>query len=1053
MPRVAHIAASFAIVLMAYWAYALVAVPWIEPAADPGPSRSSSTPTAMPLQDQRGKEWAALFPPGAWERKDPEVLTIDQAQLLMPTMQNYESKGNGRVQIRPCTIIFTPEGIEDPAERIARSVVMEAPDGAIFQFDPSFDPSKLKTGQFRGGELPGRVTIRSRGKSPDGQDSLNVVTRNVKMTEYDITTPEAVEFRLGPHFGRGRQLHMRLLPREDGSRGNQPGANIGGLEYVEIRRLERLHLDLGKVQKATPQGPAPGLLPPGTVGGAAGAAGTADEMAAKKSMGLDPAAFGGMPLEITCRGPFCFNVVQQTATFQDRVEVLQVHSDGQPNDRLTCNLLSLLFRKKAGRTGAFDLEPQRIEAIGTPAVLVAPSRKVQAVGERLQYDMQAKWIVLSGGREVWLQRDGDELHARSVRYEAAAEPGRVGRVEAVGPGWLRRQPPDQPDQQLEARWGKQLLMRPEEQNQVIRLTGGAELKFQAINRLSADEIHFWLLEKSQGPSQQSKLQPDRMLARSRVKLDSPQFSGAVDELQAWFKPRAADPGDATLGNLVSFQPSPAGPSASASPLSSPTAFPQTGRGSPAAIGSRGRPDENNVARQDGGGSQRHLEIHGRRLLAEILLPADLKPGGLSGSSQAELSELTVEDNVALRETRTARPDERPLLITGKWLKVSRANRPDATAKVLGQPAYFEGRGLSLTGSNLNLDGKANHLWIDGPGRMEVLVAQDMEGKPLATPRNLQIDWQLKMDFDGRKTVFQRSVVAADPTHRLKTEVMEVQFQQPIRLTEARMQQQPQIEQIVCDKGVAMESYSVDPQQPRQLASLNRMQVADLAINMRPDNGALRAGGPGWVVNVSRGTGNVLGDNPKAAKPKPQSNQLSCMHVRFQGYITGNVHRHEATFHDQVRAVYGPVDSWSASLDTDDPKVLGPDGMVLHCDELSVVDMAPPNGKERDVELAAVGNAVAEGSDDTFTARAARISYDQKKDLLVLEGDGRTDAELLRQQTPGGLVSKTAGQKILYLRKDNFAKIEGARSLEFNQTPGDRANSKKTGVPLQDAPVR
>ncbi len=50
------------------------------------------------------------------------------------------------------------------------------------------------------------------------------------------------------------------------------------------------------------------------------------------------------------------------------------------------------FTKKAGRSGAFDLEPQRIEANGTPAVLVAPAEKVYAAGEQLQYDLQAKWI-------------------------------------------------------------------------------------------------------------------------------------------------------------------------------------------------------------------------------------------------------------------------------------------------------------------------------------------------------------------------------------------------------------------------------------------------------------------------------------------------------------------------------------------------------------------------------------------------------------------------------------------------------------------------------------
>ena len=450
-----------------------------------------------------------------------------------------------------------------------------------------------------------------------------------------------------------------------------------------------------------------------------------------------------------------------------------------------------------------------------------------------------------------------------------------------------------------------------------------------------------------------------------------------------------------------------------------------------------------------------MEIHGRRLLAEILLPADLKPGGLSGSSQAELSQLTVEDNVSFRETRTARPDERPLLITGKWLKVSRANRPDATAKVLGQPAHFEGRGLSLTGSNLNLDGKTNHLWIDGPGRMEVLVDRDMEGKPLATPRNLRIDWQLKMDFDGRKTVFQRSVVATDPTHRLKTEVMEVQFQQsdPAHRSQDataaanradRLRQGRRHGELFCRSATAAATDGAESHGGGRPGDQHASGQRGLAGRR-----------PGLAGQREPRHGRLAGRQPQGrqTKPKPQSNQLSCMHVRFQGYITGNVHRHEATFHDRVRAVYGPVDSWSASLDTDDPKALGPNGMVLHCDELSVVDMTPPNGKERDVELAAFGNAVAEGNEGMFTARAARISYDQKKDLLVLEGDGRTDAELYRQLIPGGVVSKAAGQKILYLRKDNFAKIEGARSLEFNQTPGDRANSKKKGVPLPGMPVR
>ena len=41
----------------------------------------------------------------------------------------------------------------------------------------------------------------------------------------------------------------------------------------------------------------------------------------------------------------------------------------------------------------------------------------------------------------------------------------------------------------------------------------------------------------------------------------------------------------------------------------------------------------------------------------------------------------------------------------------------------------------------------------------------------------------------------------------------------------------------------------------------------------------------------------------------------------------------------------------------------------------------------------LSRAVIEGGNDQFTGRAARISYDRSKDLLILEGDGRTDAEL------------------------------------------------------------
>ena len=95
MPRLAHVAATFAIVLMAYWAYAVVAVPLIEPAAEPIARRVGPDP--RPSESAKTlRRWEALFPPGAWELKDPKVLTMDQVQLVF---QEYQNLGHGRVRI------------------------------------------------------------------------------------------------------------------------------------------------------------------------------------------------------------------------------------------------------------------------------------------------------------------------------------------------------------------------------------------------------------------------------------------------------------------------------------------------------------------------------------------------------------------------------------------------------------------------------------------------------------------------------------------------------------------------------------------------------------------------------------------------------------------------------------------------------------------------------------------------------------------------------------------------------------------------------------------
>ena len=234
----------------------------------------------------------------------------------------------------------------------------------------------------------------------------------------------------------------------------------------------------------------------------------------------------------------------------------------------------------------------------------------------------------------------------------------------------------------------------------------------------------------------------------------------------------------------------------------------------------------------------------------------------------------------------------------------------------------------------------------------------MEGQPLQKPVNLQVDWQHKMNFDGRKAIFEHSVVASDPTHRLRTEVMEAQLQQPIRFADAKMDKMDQADRR-------------DPLPRRRLHGKLHARSAAATALATAHGGARHAcqhaqrpvvgGRPGLGRRVRRGAADLLGDaagtgpadqfsmalSPTNARgnatAKPPSDQLGCMHVRYQGYITGDI-RHEVTFHDRVRAAYAPVDSWTAMPDTENLGTLGPNGALLHCDELSVDNMAAPDSK-------------------------------------------------------------------------------------------------------------
>jgi hypothetical protein len=191
-----------------------------------------------------------------------------------------------------------------------------------------------------------------------------------------------------------------------------------------------------------------------------------------------------------------------------------------------------------------------------------------------------------------------------------------------------------------------------------------------------------------------------------------------------------------------------------------------------------------------------------------------------------------------------------------------------------------------------------------------------------------------------------------------------------------------------------------------------------------------------VRHVARETSErPMGRPALPGQPRPQGPAgprpgLTYVYVDFQDSVQGNLNRREITFGEATKTVYAPVANWDAKLNADDPKSLGPEGMVLDAKFLTIRQMPGRTPTSNGwMELEASGNVLAEGAQ--FVAVGHRATYSEDKDLLVLEGDGRSPAELRYAQIPGARPTDVKVNRISYNLGLNHVQLHGAQSLEVD----------------------
>jgi hypothetical protein len=1017
-----RILVSFGLVVAAYCLYSLAVVPFIEPEetlADQEKVTDDERQQALASVTNQRTDLLRWFKAGDWELTSPKILETSQGKLLLKEYQP-NPKDAHEVTLTPCTMIFLPEGqFDDEEERLRRAIVLRSPEGARLRFA---EPIDLKRGQMGskivGGELLGKVTIRSDQRSPGPEDDLLMITERVTLADDRITTPHLVEFFYGPNHGRGREMRLDLTTAaEKAAQPMLPAAKSFELAREVHMRMESAEGDV-------------------FLGGQPIAA-----KAEKSPRSAKP------PVEITCQRAFKFDMRKYIATFHDRVDVVRLNPVG-PSDQLTCERLSLHFETDptaahptatgaapgaaaAGGKAMPKLRPKRIIADGNPVKLHSRSNGVEARGRRLEYDVQSRSGKLLDGKEAMLRQNDPvtgqvrEIHARELEFESdpTMPSGPPRRVDARGKGWLSGSPPSNPGKQLFVSWTSRLTFQPYKGSQVLSIRGGARVKTPESGALEADEIHLWLQRAAAGTaaptfgagsSGEGGFVPEKMTARGHVKPDAPQLTGVVRQMDVWFE-----------------KPAPVAPVAATGAAPAPAPEPE--------------PPPKSEERAP---SNQRWNVSGDLLNVQARFV----------SGKADVTEVTLDGHARCAELPSVMrvgplppTPEQLLEITGEQFHLLQPTPESATVRVTGRPARTEARGMTLIGGSdkktgsIHLHRASNRLWIPGEGSLSLPVEEDMQGRKLAQKQRLNIDWQGRMDFDGTTAHFQsvngeaaepaprsstrpKDVIAYTDEATLKTPDLQVVFTEPVRFQADGEGRRPQIERLFCRKGVDLDHRQ---RQNGLWLSWERMTARDLTYHY--SSGDLEANGPGSITRSWLDDGNsspVMPGGP-SKKPPPTTPQkghrLLYLHATFDDKLTGNQQRETVTLHRRVSAVYGPILRWQASIDPNYRERLGTEGFVLDCDLLTVEKDTTSHDKQAAMELTGEGNTLIYGSD--FNARCRSVRYASGKDMLTLSGDGRSPATFYRQQQSGSRPIQFSAGRIFYELKSQHLDVNNFDLLD------------------------
>jgi len=925
--------------IAAYWLYALLAVPMIEPARSAAQQVDDEYWQAPP--SARRQALKTIFPEGAWELDNPKTIENRQGILLFRDYQQHE----GELVISPCTLVLFSE---DPqGESSGRVFIMQSPGGAVVESNDILEVSPHGSSTSTNGRLIGDVSIYSPETGPGKNDEVRFITRNIQIDDNRIWTTHDVWFEFGPHRGRGRDLFINLTSVDStATTGDEAtGSTLARVDSLELVEVDEISLQLQR------------------------------NLFDRHSKASTTNASGKpVTAKITCDGEFRLDFAESKLSIAENIEVSLSDEDGHLNDQLRCEQLSLEFGQfptthvggdaEANSDWMTSLSVLSATARGNPIVLDAPSSDLSIRTGKLDFNLVDGRITVDDPEQSVFKYGAHQFNVPYLRYDLPPEKGQLGTFEAKGSGEYIGLLEDGADERIRASWQRDCLLRKQDGEHVLSLVGKADLTFSKRGKMSSDQLHIWVREDS--TQDQQSIVPTKMAAIGNVILDTPELHGQTKRVDVWIndpKLNAQKPLSDPLSNAIAT------------------------------------PNDTDIPRN-------RYHVSGDSVQIQMTRQ----------ESSAGLEAISFFGNVQFKQQDRTAPNNIPLILTGDVLQIQQSPQGPLNVLIQGNqqkehPARIAIDSVELVGHVLKMNQELNQVWIDGPGYL--IHAPKLE------PDNgvgdiKRLSWTQQMRFDGKTItmagdVRTRGGQQLDNGHQLNVAITggfaEASLSNKIIFSQNAVPKDVELLDIRYGDNVAMQTQTVDRSGLQH--STQQFNMQEVSINQQ--TGDLTILGAGWLRSVQRNKEKTASATPntqptRVITPGASNLPLSYVHVKFERGGAGNLYQRFIHFDSKVAAIYGPVANWQEKLELANSKMPGPNTVQLNCERLTIADISRGKSREPQLAITAAGNTYVESMQ--YTAQAARLTYSQPKDMLVLEG-GRENAKLWLNQNNSATPSASA----------------------------------------------